>query len=192
MEVKSEVTIVVVFLLLATIFVSSFGPVITGHIVLDSAKVTLADYPFPFIKNNYYNDVYIVLGNNHSPDETFAANDIAYGLKGLRAVLPPVILESEVPEKAHNLILIGTPCTNSMVANFLGTNNCNAVQNAGVIILDNQERSATLVATGRTSEDVRRAALFLRYIDLYAPLGKHALVHGSIENTNGLSVEYQN
>ena len=192
MKLKNEVIIAAVFLFLAVLFVFQFQPIITGHVVLDPNKVSLEDYPFPFVKNNFYNDVYIVLGRKHDSAETFAANDIAYGLKGLRGVLPPVVLETDVPANAHNLILVGTPCSNTMVANFLGSDDCSNFKDAGVVILDSKDRSASLLVSGRTSEDVRRAALFVRYIDLYAPLGNIAFVHGSIENPNGLMVEYKN
>lgn len=190
-NINNNIVMLSVLLFLALLFVVSFQPIITGHVVFDWKKITLSDYPFPFIKNNYYNDVYIVLGNQHTAQETFAANDIAYGLKGLRATLPPIILESEVPKTAHNLILVGTPSTNSMVADFVGTDDSSALNDGGVVMLDNKERSATLLVTGQTDEDVRKAGLFLRYYALYMPLGKIAYVHGSISNPNGFVVNYK-
>lgn len=188
MVMKNKTTLLVIALFLALLFVVSFQPLIVGNVIYSWDNIDLSNYPFPFIKNNYYNDVYIVVGNGHDAAELFAAQDIAQGLKGYRAFLPPVILEDQLPETAHNLILVGTPCSNSLVAEFLETDDCSSLKQAGIVSLDTKYRKATMIVTGRTSENVRSAGLFLRHYKLYAPLGSVALVTGS--DPNGLVVTY--
>lgn len=189
---RNPATWVVIALLMGFLFVISFQPLIVGNVVYTGDMIDLSAYPYPFIKNNYYNDVYIVLGKNHDAAELFAAQDIAQGLKGYRAFLPPVIIEDQIPETAHNLILVGTPCSNSLVAEFLETDNCNSLESRGIVSIDSKPRKATMIVTGRTPDNVRSAALFLRYYRLYAPTGKVALIDGSISNPNGFIVTYPN
>lgn len=192
MVMTNKTTLLVIALFLAFLFVISFQPLITGNVVYSWDDADLSDYPFPFIKNNYYNDVYIVVGNGHNADEMFAAYDIAYGLQGLRSRLAPIIVENEVPTNAHNLILVGTPCTNTLIAEFLETNDCDSIVNKGIVSLDYGERKTTMIVSGKTSQDVRKAALFLRNYPLYAAKGKVALIEGSVSNPNGFVVTYPN
>ncbi len=192
MVMTNKTTLLVIALFLALLFVVSFQPIITGNVVYSWDNVDLSDYPFPFIKNNYYNDVYIVVGKGHNADEMFAAYDVAYGLQGLRNQLPSIIVENQVPANAHNLILVGTPCTNTLVAEFLATNDCNSMINKGIVSLDYGERKTTMIVSGKTSDDVRKAALFLKNYPLYAPTGRVALIEGSVNNPNGFVVTYPN
>lgn len=192
MVMTNKTTLLVIALFLAFLFVVSFQPIITGNVVYSWDNVDLSNYPFPFIKNNYYNDVYIVVGNGHNADEMFAAYDVAYGLQGLRSKLPAIIVENEIPANAHNLILVGTPCTNTLIAEFLETNDCDSIADNGIVSLSYNDRKARMVVSGRTSQDVRKAALFLRNYPLYAPKGNVALIEGSISNPNGFVVTYPN
>src|SRR3989344_9541609 len=104
-----------VFLVLALVFISTFGSLYTGNVVYTGDKITLANYPYPFIKNNNYNSLYIVLPNSYTLDEYQAANDVANGLKLAMPLPPEIVTESSLPEGTNNLILVGDPCTNSLI-----------------------------------------------------------------------------
>lgn len=191
MVMKHKITWAVIGLFLAVLFIVSFQPIITGYSILDVAKGDLSSYPYPFVKNNLYNDVAIVLGDDYTDEDLFAAWDVAYSIKGLRPVLPEVITERELAgREVHNLILVGTPCTNPLVAKEIGTSKCEDVEHKGLVALDVQERGSKMIVTGRTGKDVRLAAIFLLNNKLYAPMGNIVKVIGSLENPNGLDVSY--
>ena len=46
-----KTVIVVIFLFLAVLFVSTVGSLYTGYVIAQS-DITLSNYPFPFLKNN--------------------------------------------------------------------------------------------------------------------------------------------
>ena len=81
-------------------------------------RLFLANYPYPFIKNNNYNSLYIVLPNSYTIAEFDAANNIINSRNFLDTWEPKIVTVSDIPQGEHNLILIGDSCTNSLISYY--------------------------------------------------------------------------
>src|SRR3989344_4452635 len=97
-----KTVIVLISLALALLFVSTIGSMYTGYSVKQD-EITLKEYPFPFVKNNDYNRLFIVLPNSYTLDEYEAAQNIAKGLQLNRPLPPEIITESSLPAEETNL-----------------------------------------------------------------------------------------
>ena len=168
---------------LAVLFVSTIGTSLTGFTVLDQSQITLEDYPYPFIKNNMYNDIYIVIPYNYDAEEYTAALRIANSLQTTQPLLPKIVTDKTLPEGEHNLIIIGNPCNNELIAKELDTNRCSLGLdiNEGLVQLINHKRTSSLVISG----DSDKASRVLTS-NFYPLIGTRVIVTG----TKSLSLAY--
>lgn len=166
--------IFVIALFIAILFLAAIGPVFTGYLVLDQSEITLKDYPYPFIKNSGYNGLYIVLPENYNPNEYSAAIRVAENLQTTQLLLPKIVTDKTLPEGEYNLIIIGNPCNNEIMASELNTNSCYLVsRDQGLIQLVNHERTSSLILSGDSYKAARALAG-----SLYPLLGTRIVVSG--------------
>lgn len=177
-----KVLILVIGALLAVLFLSTVGSFYTGYAVLGQSRPTLQDYPYPFIKNNVPNSLYIVIPYNADYQEYSAATVIAKSLKEINPIPPQIVADKELPEGQHNLILIGTPCDNELIARELNTNKCNANlrPGEGLLKLINKDRTSVLIVSGHSSDDISKSSLVLSYYKFYPLRGSEIKIAGKI------------
>ena len=174
--------VIIVLLLLATLFLGTVGNFYTGNAVLNPSDLSLKNYPYPFIKNNVPNSLYIVIPYDYSYAEFDAARQISASLQGLNPLPPQIVTLKELPEGEHNLILIGNPCTNPLIADELATTDCHSglEYGYGLLKLSNNERNSVLVVAGYSNDDLKKAVNVISNPNYY-PLNKNAvLVSGNI------------
>ncbi len=176
--------VLVAFLFLAVLFLSTIGSYWTGYAVLNQQDLSLKNYPYPFIKNNGYNGLYIVIPEQSTLDEQQAASTIAKGLQSTAQLPPTVTTPSNLPEGNHNLILIGDPCTNSLIGSTLQTTDCtlNLKEGQGYLKLINYDRTSTLIVSGYDETSIKKAANTLFNHNMYPIKGTEVLVSGNVNN----------
>ena len=181
---NKKIMAVSIAIFLAILFLSTIGSFYTGFVILSQSDITLENYPYPFIKNNVYNGLYIVLPTNYNSEEQEAALLIANSLKGTQPVNPNIITENNLPKGNHNLILIGDPCNNKLIAEELNTNRCSLGLNSGEGLLElvNHERTSTLIVSG-VDDGLEKAAKVIAKYNYYPLKGKNIVVKGSRDLT---------
>ena len=169
---------------LAVLFLTTIGSSITGYSTINQAQTTLKDFPYPFIKNNAYNGLYIVTPDNSNAEEQAAALKIAQHLKTTQPLLPKIVTISTLPKGEYNLILIGNPCNNELIAKELNNNRCSLGLNTGegLIQLVSHRRTSSLIVSG----DVEKASRVLAS-NYYPLIGTNIIVKGG----KSLSLEYR-
>ncbi len=182
MNKRNVVIIASAFLLL--LFLSTIGSFYTGYAVLDQEDITLKFYPYPFIKNNVANSMYIVVPYHADQDHYRTARLLATSLKLHHELSSQIITDKEVPEGIHNLILLGNPCTNEFIAKELATDQCDLglEENEGSLQLINHQRSSTLIVSGNNVEGMMKAAHVLTYYRFYHLFGNKITVSGKEDN----------
>ncbi len=185
--------IIAIFAFLAVLFVSTIGSSLTGFAVLGK-KPTLSDYPYPFIKNSVCNGVAFVLTDRYDHTISRAAANIERALKAdTRNLIKQTMCakryaRQNIPNGEFNLIVIGNPCTNGMVAEALKAKSC-SIEDLGLeegealIQLINHRRTSTLVIAG----DAEKAAAVLANYRLYPLKGDKVIVSGT---KNSLRLRY--
>ena len=173
---------ILIALFLCVLFLSTFGSFLTGFAVLDNEEITLKNYHYPFIKNNVPNSLYIVIPYAGEPEEYAAYTRIARSLKLTNPLPPEIVTDKEVPEGAHNLIIIGDPCNNELIAKELNTNKCNIDlrKGEGLLKLINHDRTSTLVVSGYSPDDITKASVVLANSNFYPLRGKEIRVVGKV------------
>ena len=178
-----KVILIVAALFLTALFLSTIGSFYTGYSVLNQKEITLKNYPYPFIKNFVPNDVYVVLPYDSRYEEYNAAINIARSLKGTNPLLqaPQIVTINEIPEGVHNLILIGNPCNNQLIAKELSTDECNLglQKGQGYLKLINHEKSSTLIISGYSIKDIPNAVSVIVNNNYYPLRGNEIEVSGT-------------
>lgn len=147
----------------------------------------LEDYPQPHVRSGVYN-TQIVTGVSGTSSDVIAAIEINEYLNDFAQVpLGSTVLDNEVADKERNLILIGSPCDNKLMAQMLGNPiPCDAgmPEIGGVLHIINYKTYSHLLVTGKDPDDVRRAARALREYDTYEDYlySKTVKIEGSIED----------
>lgn len=178
---KKEHIILGISVFLALLFVSTIGNMYTGYTILQK-DITLKDYPYPFIKNNNYNNLYIVLPDSYTIDEYDSALVIAKSIQFARPLLPKIVRESDLPDRGeYNLILIGDPCTNSLIADYLLTNDCNLnlYRDQGLLELVNNDKTSVLVVSGYDLSAIKKSAMLLSKYNTYPIRNNRVVVSGN-------------
>ena len=181
-----------VLLFVALVFVSTFGSIYTGNVVYTGDKITLANYPYPFIKNNNYNSLYVVLPNSYTMDEFEAANNIVNSIKVSDVVEPKIVTVSDLPKGDHNLILVGDSCTNSLISFYTQTKDCSLglKSGEGLLQLFNNERTSVLVVSGYDLESIKKASKVLSLYHAYPLRNKKVIVSGNSESPYGYVLKF--
>jgi len=185
--------IIAVFAFLAVLFVSTIGSSLTGFAVIGK-KPTLSEYPYPFIKNSVCNGVAFVLTDRYDHATYRAALAIERSLKAetrnliKQTTCAKRYTRQNIPDGEFNLIVIGNPCTNGMVADALKAKSC-SIESIGLkegealIQIINHRRTSTLVIAG----DAEKAAKVLADYRLYPLKGEKVIVSGT---GNSLRLKY--
>lgn len=173
MNRKTVVFAISIFL--SILFLSTVGGYLTGFILL-AKEPTLANFPYPFIKGITLNNAIIVTSDTPSITEQTAAITLSRSLK-INGVMPKVVTVSTLPEGIHNLILIGTPCNNKLIAEKLNTNKCSLTKKGeGLIKLVNEgDVSYSLILSG----DVAKASKVLQNKGYYPLRGTNIIISGT-------------
>lgn len=190
MDRKAVVIAISVFL--SVLFISTVGSLYTGYTILQS-DITLSHFPYPFVKNNDYNSLFIVLPNSYTLDEYEAAKDISLGLQFTRPLPPEVVTESSLPDGNHNLILVGDPCTNSLISYYLQESDCGLglKSGEGLIQLVNNKRTSVLVVSGYDTSSIRKAAKVLAKHNSFPMKNNKVVVSGgSLNNPYSFLLKY--
>ena len=176
MNRKAVVFVISIFL--GILFLSTVGNHITGFILLAKpSAATLSNFPRPFLTSTgYYNNLFIVKPDNPGIKEDNAAIIISKYFQGNKKLPPKIVTVSGLPQGVHNLILIGNPCNNELIAKELNTKKCSLGKNGdGVLKLVNHDFSNTLVLSG----EVEKSAKILIGNKNYYPLrGKSITISG--------------
>ena len=181
---NKKVIIITIGFFLAVLFLSTVGSFYTGYAVLGQKDITLKNFPYPFVKNNVPNGLYIVIPYDYTYNEFKAANDLADSLKGMNVLPPSVITPNYLPQGDHNLVLIGNPCNNKLISNELAILDCDLSlkQGEGFIRLINHERTSTLIVSSFRPEDLVKPVIILTNYDFYPLMGKTITIDGEVGN----------
>ncbi len=180
---KKKVIVVSLALFLTVLFIGYLGPVITGNVVKETDAVTLADFPYPFIKNGVLNRVVIVVPDAPSADELLAAHDLSLLFDNLLDMRPQVQTASAVAGEVANKIVIGNVCSALIQETRSGL--CGTLQGEGLLRVDVNGDAMALVVTGERGEDVRVAAKAVVLYKKYVLKGQEMRVRGSLDDPFG-------
>ncbi len=171
---KAIVLAIAVFL--AVLFLSTIGSFYTGYAVLDQSS-TFKNYPYPLVKNSVPNDVYIVVPDNLKSEYDKSASLIAQSLKGSNPIQPKVVTVNSLPEGDHNLILIGSPCNNKLIAKEMPLNSCDLGLSGGegFLKLVNHEKYSIVIVSG----DINKASNVLSRYNFYPLRGTEIRITGN-------------
>lgn len=128
------------------------------------ALADLSQYPKPFVVDHYTNGLAMVMGSNYVAKHAVVAAEIAYSLRPIDGNYI-TRLDTEILDSYQNydLILIGTPCQNTIVATVLNSDDCTFGLGPGEAVIkfaDNGNKKALIVA-GYDFESLRKAGLAL-------------------------------
>ncbi len=141
---KERFLVLTILLSLTALFIAYLGPVITGNIIKETQDVSLADFPYPFVKNHLLNDVQILVPDEPTSDELLNAHQIARSLEDYTGIQPAIILLSQAHPEGNRIILT-TDCT------LLPEELCNA---PGQLIFHPDRNHVTLIVYGHTGEEL--------------------------------------
>lgn len=153
---------------------------------IEGVDFDLSNYPDIFVKEGIFYG-YFVVGEEAPASDNLAKMDIAKGIQNLGYNIDEVdltILDSEVEDiKAHNLIVIGNPCENTVSAELLGTTDCTfgLQENQALIKLLKNGENVALVVFGYTAKETRMSAEKLANEKLS---GTEAIIKEGKEETN--------
>jgi hypothetical protein len=190
---NKKVGIIAIAIFLAVLFLATFGSFYTGYVVLDQKDISLQNYPYPFIKNNAQNALYLVEPISPTIEESSGIRRISDSIRPNTKNYRPtmrIYKPHQVPTES-NFILIGNPCDNSLIAKELKISSCksNLEKDQGLIKLINKERTSILIISGESDEGIRKAVKVLTNKNLYPLTGNQILVNGDYENPQ---LVYQN
>lgn len=154
--------------------------------------LSLADYPEPFLLDGYPNNIAFVVGDDAPSLDLLTITDIASKLATELAPgegLPQVLLASELPNpEDFNIITVGDPCTNSLVAHEFGMpyptcgEDMGLVQGEGVIEFRDNGDNYMLIVSGYDPIDRRRVGrVFYNYEIFY--------LHGASGTVTGMDIK---
>lgn len=165
----------------------------------NKARLTLADYPAPFIDNGYFNNVLFVIPGNLTDADinnlvniiSYLGQQTSYNLKGVSFITPQEYNQSI---GNNNLIIYGTPATNKIIQeinnklylkfnhqynSFLSNNRLTLFPNNRALAslqLLSSDNNNTLVITGTSLESLDWASQYLYNNQLVNTLSGEAMV----------------
>ena len=156
-----------------------------------TANASLEDYPEPFVKDHYANNLAIVVSEEEVTLYSIVSADIASGLAPVTGNTK-TLLDKELLTnyRDYDLILIGDPCENKLTSKFISVEYCD--HNPGearIKIMDNGINEAIIVM-GYNFDAMRNAGLVLRNYNDYALTGDEMTItekDGQIIISNAVS-----
>ncbi|MBS3149943.1 hypothetical protein J4455_04620 [Candidatus Woesearchaeota archaeon] len=138
-----------------------------------SKNFDLKDYPEPFILNAKFNDYALVVSTSGLNGEIIVGADIQSGLVPyVNEKFPSPYTTRQISSvEGKNVILIGNPCTNKLIAEVKNiefkSSNCDAFINDGETILELydslDDKHVILLVMAKNDNDYKKAGLFLKY-----------------------------
>jgi len=108
MKTKNKKTITIgIALGIVSLMLIGLGPYITGYTVIDTTDITFKEFPYPFIKNNAYNALFINIPEYATAKEQAAAQVLAQGIQERRFKAPEITTENP---RNSNIIYIHENC----------------------------------------------------------------------------------
>jgi len=151
-------------------------------IVYDS---DLSNYPCIFIKNNSLNAT-IVIGADSGNQEMLDSMDIISSLQSLGYQVGSISLDTSISNPTNkNMILIGNPCNNRIIASFMNLpypscgSMMNISNNTGILFIYKNGNNNILFVGGYDTNDTRRASLVLAEYYYYPLHGQSVSVFGT-------------
>ena len=139
-----------------------------------SDKFDLRDYPEPFIKNDKFNDYALIVSTNGLNGEIIVGADIQDGLADYVDVdekFPSPLVTRQIDNvDGKNAILIGSPCTNQLIAEVKNieyeSETCADFINDGETIVElydnTDDAHVILLVMAKDNNDYKKAGLFLK------------------------------
>ena len=136
-----------------------------------SKKFDLKDYPKPFIINGKFNDYALVVSTDGLLGEIIVGADIQSGIVpfATEKFPSPYVTRQISNVDGKNAILIGSPCTNQLVAKVKNieykSQECSSFIKDGETILelyDNGDDHLILLVMAKNDDDYKKAGLFLK------------------------------
>ena len=139
-------------------------------ILMPVALADLSQYPQPFVVDHYTNGLAMVMGSNYVAKHAIVAAEIAYSLRPINGNYI-TRLDTEVINdyQKYDLILVGTPCQNMIVAKVLNSEDCTFGLGPGEAVIklaDNGDKKALIIA-GYDFDSLRNAGLILANYNKY-------------------------
>ncbi len=189
---SKKIVIYIVIAFMAVLFLSTIGTLYTGYATLKQSELTLKHFPYPFVKYNNYNNLYLVVSDDATLDELEIASGIAQSIKGTIPLPPKIVTESNLPEGLHNLILIGDPCTNKLISKELGISKCNLGLNTneGILLLNNHDKISILVVSGYNINGIAKASKVLQNYNTFPLKDNKIIINGNVNNIFSLNLKY--
>ena len=181
--------IIALFIFIAVLFLLTIGNGFVGYSIYDQQYTELQHYPYPFIKNNNYNSLYIVIPQYSTLTEKQSAQKIAKSLQLTKPIAPKIVKPSELPQGNYNLILIGDACTNDLIKSFLNQDGCTLglKKEQGLIKLLSGKKSI-LIISGYDLKSLDNAASVLANYGSFPLTGTDVIVQGNSDNIYSLSL----
>ena len=147
---------------------------------LSLVTATLENYPEPYVRDHYADDLYAVLGRAHATTHSIASTNVILGVAPVNGNFY-TRLEDEVTSLNHNFIAIGNPCENTLTKRLLNTNNCDLGLTIGEGAIKHVTNNGynSIIVIGTDKDSLIRASLVLKNYGNYDLDGDTFIVSAS-------------
>ena len=147
---------------------------------LSIVNATMEDYPEPYVKDHYTDDLYAVLGRAHATTHSIASTNVILGVGPVNGNFN-TRFEDEITSLNHNFIAIGNPCENTLTKRLLNTANCDLGLTIGEGAIKHVTNNGynSIIVIGTDRESLIRASLVLKNYGNYDLDGDTFIVSAS-------------
>ena len=147
---------------------------------LSAVNATMEDYPEPYVKDHYTDDLYAVLGRAHATTHSIASTNVILGVGPVNGNFN-TRFEDEITSLNHNFIAIGNPCENTLTKRLLNTANCDLGLTIGEGAIKHVTNNGynSIIVIGTDRESLIRASLVLKNYGNYDLDGDTFIVSAS-------------
>lgn len=130
---------------------------------LSLVTATLENYPEPYVKDHYTDDLYAVLGRAHATTHSIASTNVILGVAPVNGNFN-TRFEDEITSLNHNFIVIGNPCENTLTKRLLNTNNCDLGLTIGEGAIKHVTNNGynSIIIIGTNKDSLIRTSLVLK------------------------------
>lgn len=165
--------------------------VIIFLVSLSLVNASLEDYPEPFVKGHYADNLALVVSEEEVTLYSIVSADIASGLAPVTGNTK-TLLDKELLTnyRDYDLILIGDPCENKLTSKFISVEYCDHNPGEARIKIVNNGVNEAIIVMGYNFDAIRNAGLVLRNYNNYALTGDEMTVKeidGEIVISNAVS-----
>ncbi len=132
-------------------------------ISLSIVNATLENYPEPYVRDHYTDDLYAVLGRAHATTHSIASTNVILGVGPVNGNFN-TRFEDEITSLNHNFIVIGNPCDNTLTKRLLNTDNCDLGLTLGEGAIKHVTNNGynSIIVIGTDKDSLIRASLVLK------------------------------